>query len=127
MAFVDIDHFKQVNDTCGHATGDQVLRHLAGLVRGFLRTRDDVFRFGGEEFVIVMSDEKRFSGPDACEPLRRRIESHDWPALAPGLKLTASFGVARWPGELAAAALLARAGAALYEGKRSGPNRVIQA
>ncbi len=127
VAFVDIDHFKQVNDTLGHAMGDRVLRALGELMRGFLRNRDEVFRFGGEEFVLLMVDGLHHAGWDACERLRRLVEAHDWPAIAPQLHVTASFGVACWQGEKTASELLARADAALYTAKREGRNRVAEA
>jgi diguanylate cyclase (GGDEF)-like protein len=127
VAFVDVDHFKQVNDTFGHATGDRVLLALGELMRGFLRNRDEVFRFGGEEFVLLMADGQPFAGHDACERLRVLIEAHDWTVLAPELHVTASFGVARWQGEASVAELIARADAAMYRAKREGRNRVVQA
>jgi diguanylate cyclase len=127
VAFVDVDHFKQVNDTFGHATGDRVLLALGELMRGFLRNRDEIFRFGGEEFVLLMADESPSAGQDACERLRRLIEGHDWAALVPQLHVTASFGVASWQGEASMGELLARADAAMYRAKREGRNRVVQA
>jgi diguanylate cyclase (GGDEF)-like protein len=127
VAFVDIDHFKQVNDTLGHAMGDRVLQALGELMRGFLRNRDEVFRFGGEEFVLLMVDGLPRAGWDACERLRRVVEAHDWSAISPRLRVTASFGVAWWQGETSAGALLERADAALYAAKREGRNRVVEA
>jgi diguanylate cyclase (GGDEF)-like protein len=127
VAFVDIDHFKQVNDTLGHAMGDRVLQALGELMRGFLRNRDEVFRFGGEEFVLLMVDGLPHAGWDACERLRRLVEAHDWSAISPQLRVTASFGVAWWQGETSAGALLERADAALYAAKREGRNRVVEA
>jgi diguanylate cyclase (GGDEF)-like protein len=125
VAFVDIDHFKQVNDTLGHAFGDRVLQTLGDLIRGFLRQRDSVYRFGGEEFVLLLAGAHPSVGEAACEHLRGIVEQHDWAALSPGLRVTASFGVAQWQGETTAEAWLARADAALYEAKRSGRNRVV--
>jgi diguanylate cyclase (GGDEF)-like protein len=127
VAFVDVDHFKLVNDTFGHAIGDRVLLALGDLMRGFLRNRDEVFRFGGEEFVLLMADAQPFAGYDACERLRLLIERHDWTALVPQLHVTASFGVARWQGEASVNELIARADAAMYRAKREGRNRVVQA
>jgi diguanylate cyclase (GGDEF)-like protein len=126
VAFVDVDHFKQVNDNFGHAVGDQVLLTLGDLMRGFLRNRDEVFRYGGEEFVLLISDDQASAGQDACERLRVLIERHDWSRVAPQLHVTASFGVASWQGEVAANDLLARADAAMYRAKREGRNRVVQ-
>jgi diguanylate cyclase (GGDEF)-like protein len=127
VAFVDVDHFKQINDSFGHAVGDQVLLALGDLMRGFLRNRDEVFRYGGEEFVLLMTDEHASAGQDACERLRLLIERHDWASVAAQLHVTASFGVACWQGDVTASDLLARADAAMYRAKREGRNRVVQA
>jgi diguanylate cyclase (GGDEF)-like protein len=127
VAFVDVDHFKQINDSFSHAIGDLVLLTLGDLMRGFLRNRDEVFRYGGEEFVLLMSDAQGSAGQDACERLRLLIEGHDWDRLAPQLRVTASFGVASWQGDVAASELMARADAAMYRAKREGRNRVVQA
>jgi diguanylate cyclase (GGDEF)-like protein len=127
VAFVDVDHFKQINDSFGHATGDQVLLALGELMRGFLRNRDEVFRYGGEEFVLLMTDVQASAGQDVCERLRLLIERHDWSRLASELRVTASFGVACWQGDAAASDLLARADAAMYRAKREGRNRVVEA
>jgi diguanylate cyclase (GGDEF)-like protein len=127
VAFVDVDHFKHINDTFGHATGDQVLLALGDLMRGFLRIRDEVFRYGGEEFVLLMTDDQASAGQDACERLRLLIERHDWNCLAPQLRVTASFGVTCRQGAEAASDLLSRADAAMYRAKRDGRNRVVQA
>jgi diguanylate cyclase (GGDEF)-like protein len=126
VAFADVDHFKQINDNFGHAVGDQVLLALGELMRGFLRNRDEVFRYGGEEFVLLMNDDQGSAGQDACERLRLLIERHDWARLAPQLRVTASFGVARRQGNSDAHELLARADAAMYQAKREGRNRVVQ-
>jgi diguanylate cyclase (GGDEF)-like protein len=124
---VDVDHFKLINDSFGHAVGDQVLLALGNLMRGLLRNRDEVFRYGGEEFVLLMTDEQASAGHDACERLRLLIERHDWASVAPQLHVTASFGVACWQGDVTAGDLLARADAAMYQAKREGRNRVVQA
>jgi diguanylate cyclase (GGDEF)-like protein len=120
VALVDLDHFKQVNDTYSHATGDEVLRRLASLldaVPGFAG------RLGGEEFLLVL----RAGAAEAaahCATLRAGIEGHDWPAVAAGLKVTTSIGVTEIrPGEDRKDALM-RADDLLYAAKRSGRNQV---
>jgi diguanylate cyclase len=128
VALADIDHFKQVNDVYGHATGDTVLSALGLLMRQFLRSRDHVFRYGGEEFLLLLTDDAPQAGQDACERLRRSIEVFDWPGVSAGLRVTASFGVTQCdPAGDTPHTLLARADAALYAAKRSGRNRVCLA
>jgi two-component system cell cycle response regulator len=124
---IDIDHFKSVNDTYGHAAGDAVLREVAHRLRGAVRGIDLVCRMGGEEFIVLMPEiaveRARFVGERvrtciAAEPFR----------VGPAMQVTvtASVGLAtlEHPGETAAA-LLQRADEALYSAKRAGRNRVV--
>lgn len=127
VALVDVDHFKVVNDTHGHAVGDAVLAALGTLMRQGLRSRDEVFRYGGEEFLLVLAGASPEAGQEICERLRQAIERHDWAAIAPGLAVTASFGLARHVSDEAAARLVQRADAALYAAKHDGRNRVALA
>lgn len=122
LIFCDIDHFKAVNDTHGHAAGDAVLAGLADVLRAGVRETDLAARIGGEEFAVVVAE-----GPlDAARALAERLRS----ALAAqimdpiGAAVTASFGVAERRSGESAVELLARADAALYAAKRSGRNRV---
>lgn len=121
IAVMDIDHFKRVNDTHGHATGDLVLESLARILRQCTRDADLVARMGGEEFVVVC----RHSGLDDCrmvaEKIRAAIESHDFSGIG---SVTASFGVAAFERDDSSASLLARADAAAYRAKAGGRNRV---
>ena len=125
LALIDIDHFKRVNDTHGHAVGDRVLIVLAQLLRENMRGGDVLVRLGGEEFVMLLPDMNRERAADVCERLRERLARQDWQARA-GLPLavTISIGlVATPPRDLAA--LLGAADAALYRAKAEGRDRIV--
>lgn len=126
MLMMDIDHFKGINDTYGHRTGDTVLEHLGELCRQALRDMDTVGRMGGEEFAVLLPQTDRPHASEAAERLRRTIAAAEIP-LAQGrpLRFTVSIGVAT----LAEAntnidTLLSQADEALYAAKNAGRNRV---
>lgn len=123
--FLDVDHFKRLNDSLGHAAGDEVLRNIARLLLMCVRDSDSVARYGGEEFVLILPNCDRAGGESLAERVRSRIESYDWAAHldAPGLQVTASLGVAQFTGGTVEAWLEA-ADRAMYEAKRAGRNRV---
>lgn len=121
VVMIDIDHFKAVNDTHGHAAGDQVLRQLGALLRAELRADDVLARFGGEEFVALLPGCAPQAALGVAEKLRAAIEAHDFQI---GRRVTASFGVSAWSGERSAQALIEEADANLYTSKRDGRNRV---
>lgn len=124
VVFIDLDHFKRVNDTHGHTTGDDVLRTFAMLVQRDIRTTDKLVRWGGEEFLIVCLGTGRMEAGALAEKLRAAMQSQVWPC---GLQMTASFGVtALRPGEDIGDAIK-RADTALYQAKASGRNRVLYA
>ncbi|WMC10682.1 diguanylate cyclase [Oceanimonas pelagia] len=121
VVMLDVDHFKQVNDSCGHAVGDQVLRRLAELMREHTRLSDCPGRWGGEEFLILCPNTDAEGACRLAELLRRRIEQESFPVIG---RRTCSFGVtAIGPGDQARE-LLTRADEALYRAKRGGRNRV---
>ncbi|MFL5539540.1 MAG: diguanylate cyclase [Longimicrobiaceae bacterium] len=125
VAMADIDHFKAVNDRFSHAVGDEVLRRVGEILRGGTRAVDVAGRWGGEEFVLLLVETPPERAAGLCEKLRAAVEAHDWSAVAPGLAVTLSLGVAG-NGEAAdPAALLAAADARLYQAKRAGRNRVV--
>jgi len=125
VALFDLDHFKQVNDGFGHLTGDETLRHFTRTALASMRNTDRLGRYGGEEFLMLLTataDET--AARVAAERVREGTAGHDWAAVAPGLKVTVSAGVALCqPGETAEQ-LLDRADQALYNAKREGRNRV---
>jgi len=118
---MDIDHFKHVNDTHGHAVGDVVLRDMATIARESTRDADALARYGGEEFVIVCRHSTLNGAIESAERIREAIAKHYFPVAG---HLTASFGVASCSESDTAATLLERADAALYRAKALGRNRV---
>ncbi|MBB4824693.1 diguanylate cyclase (GGDEF)-like protein [Sporosarcina luteola] len=123
MIILDIDKFKRVNDTYGHATGDEVLKFLAYEMKAVSREQDRCCRFGGEEFVILLPGTDAAGAYRVAERLRKKMES----AVSPcGEIVTISSGVAAFPEHaLHPAELLELADQSLYEAKRSGRNRTI--
>ena len=125
---VDIDHFKRINDTHGHAAGDGALKHLAGLFQSALRDGDLAARTGGEEFVLWLPGTPRESALDVAERLRGSIEEAVWIWSGKRIDLTCSIGVAAVPETTTQLAnLIPAADAALYRAKRGGRNRVEEA
>ena len=124
LMLLDIDHFKSVNDTYGHASGDTVLCSVAEVLQSFVRQHDLAGRWGGEEFVLVLPGVALEQGARIAERLRERVAGT---RVLPGRTVTASFGVTCWrPGDTLAA-LMARADAAMYGAKQAGRNRVMVA
>ena len=125
LLLVDLDHFKQVNDTYGHLTGDQALRAVASVLRLTARSVDLVARYGGEEFVVALPETAEAGAITFAERIRERIEAHRF-QTSPTLRVTASVGVAWFPSQHAETVedLLARADEALYRAKADGRNRV---
>jgi diguanylate cyclase (GGDEF)-like protein len=123
LAMLDLDRFKQINDRFGHLVGDAVLVAVARLLRDSVRAGDLLARTGGEEFLAVLPDADPGRAQKVFERVRTCVEAHDWQALAPGLQVTVSIGLAQSPPH-PGSALMARADAALYRAKEGGRNRV---
>lgn len=123
---IDIDHFKQVNDTHGHAVGDTVLQRVGRECQRTLRKLDLMGRIGGEEFTGLLPESAEPAACQVAERLRSGVENLDLDDVVPGLRVTISLGVAQMRADDADfAALLARADAAMYRAKQAGRNRVV--
>ena len=125
IAMLDIDHFKKVNDTHGHETGDEVLCELVRRVRSTLRGYDVLGRYGGEEFVVSVSGEGAPPDRSVFERMREAISATPMSTTNGKIRITASFGVVNSDGSDNRDLLLAAADSALYEAKNAGRNRVV--
>jgi diguanylate cyclase (GGDEF)-like protein len=124
VVLLDLDHFKRINDVHGHAVGDRVLQQLVSCVNAQCRDCDVLARFGGEEFVLLLDHDTEAQALAHAERLRQTVAEHDWDAIAPGLRVTASLGLALHAEVLSVDALLSLADAALYQAKSDGRNCV---
>jgi diguanylate cyclase (GGDEF)-like protein len=123
VIFFDIDHFKKVNDTYGHNTGDLVLKLVAQTIQASLRTGDTVARWGGEEIVASLLGATEEDAAAKAEEIRKQIEKLKFKGV-PKLSVTISAGVAGYIKGLDLHKLVKRADQALYEAKEDGRNRV---
>ncbi len=127
LLMVDIDHFKAINDTYGHALGDAVIRNVADAIRNCIRGGDHAVRYGGEEFLVMLPDTPLDGASKVAEAIRARIHGlrlvrrRDHFQLDP---FTVSVGVTAWQAGDSADGMLQRADSALYASKNSGRNRV---
>jgi len=126
LIFMDLDHFKNVNDNYGHPSGDTVLKWIAGVIKGQLRSTDILARFGGEEFAILLPDTSVEGACKVAEKVRTAIENCSFPGKMENLKMTASFGVAPLNTDEVNSFQTAykKADAALYRAKKGGRNRI---
>lgn len=122
VVLLDIDHFKRVNDTYGHAKGDLVLRTLVKLVQGRIRPGDMLFRWGGEEFLILLPSTTYQGARVAAEKIRHAVESSDFPGVG---SVTISLGVAERSPDETQSSVFERADQALYKAKQSGRNCTV--
>jgi diguanylate cyclase (GGDEF)-like protein len=126
IALIDLDHFKDVNDTYGHLAGDEVLRQTAARLARTVRSTDALGRYGGEEFLIIFRDAPQECGLERCEDIRQSLSSEPIVFGQHELKITCSIGLAWNQAEDDAINnLLTRADLALYEAKAKGRNRVV--
>ena len=128
LMMLDLDHFKQLNDTYGHPAGDAALRNTARAIQKLIRGADIAARYGGEEFTVIMPNTDEAGALKTADRIRRTIERDQVIFEAARISLTASIGVACWPKHAKESkALLAAADRALYAAKESGRNRVASA
>jgi diguanylate cyclase (GGDEF)-like protein len=124
IAVMDLDHFKQINDTFGHSVGDEVLIEFAGILQQGLRVTDRVSRYGGDEFVVLLTDTPCDTAVMVLERICARVTHYDWSALAPGISVTVSIGVAEITERHTIMQTFERADNSLYQAKQAGRNGV---
>ncbi len=125
VAMLDLDDFKDINDTLSHIVGDQVLIETARLIEANRRDGDAIARIGGEEFVILFPETSIDAARVACERLLLSFRTADWPAHGVKRAVTASLGVTQYRAEEEPLALLSRADLAMYAAKRNGKDRLV--
>lgn len=125
-AMIDVDGFKRINDSYGHAAGDALLQHIGALLRATLRASDLPARLGGDEFVALMPETANEGAITLGERLLSRLASRPLAVLDQNISATLSIGVASADGAQSLEELLARADAALYRAKKEGRNRVVR-
>lgn len=125
VALIDIDHFKQINDQYGHATGDKALATVAKVLRNNLKQSDIVCRWGGEEFVVVFEQLDLAQATEVVDQLRELLADRTFSLEGQELRLEFSAGVAAFAGNSGFTAALQQADARVYQAKRAGRNRVV--
>lgn len=123
LAILDIDRFKHINDTWGHLFGDETLLRFARVLKQSFRSEDHLFRFGGEEFIVILHASSCDGALLGLERFRRRLADTDFPQVG---KVTCSIGFTQLDRSLPSADILGRADEALYYAKASGRNRACQ-
>jgi diguanylate cyclase (GGDEF)-like protein/putative nucleotidyltransferase with HDIG domain len=123
LIIMDLDHFKTFNDNYGHLAGDEVLRRVGRCIESSIRSVDMAFRYGGEEFAIILPGTRLNDAYKAAERIRNTIEAKASPGTMP---VTASLGISTWPIDgMTKEDIISRADAALYQAKQNGRNRVL--
>lgn len=126
LAVVDVDNFKAINDTAGHPAGDVVLRTIGELLVAGVRDSDEVCRWAGDEFVILLPETTAEQGERALERIRRSVARYDWSELGVDVPVTISVGIASAARGDDRRTLFAAADGVLYDAKRSGRDRVVR-
>jgi diguanylate cyclase (GGDEF)-like protein len=127
LMMVDIDHFKNVNDTYGHQAGDYVLQGLAQMMRKQFRQSDYACRYGGEEFAVILTDTPLENAVMGAERLRKSMESQVFEFCTSHITVTISIGLSGYREHMSKQEMIEAADQALYRAKRSGRNRVERA
>lgn len=124
LAILDIDHFKQVNDTHGHDTGDLVIQYMAQIIKSWSEDGTTLFRYGGEEFVVLMKDKDINQAEQTLTELLNQVRTYQWSKLKLNDSLTVSIGLAHYPAS-ALNQLFELADTALYQAKSNGRNQLV--
>lgn len=127
VVFIDIDHFKSINDNYGHQCGDLALTSVAKWINESIRSSDIVFRYGGEEFVVLLSDTDLDGAELLAERIRQNIENHIFAYGLETIRMTASLGTSTLCGDDTLDKFIDRADQAMYRAKQAGRNRVVTA
>jgi len=127
LSMLDVDHFKIVNDTYGHAAGDEVLKEIVHRIGEVIRPYDALGRFGGEEFLVVLPGVHLSDVRNVSERIRKKIGATKFLTEPNAISITASQGIAFWDGTSTVDEMIGAADAALYRAKKSGRNRVAAA
>lgn len=122
LFLLDVDHFKKVNDNYGHAKGDQVLIELVELIKSHTRALDSLYRYGGEEFIVLPLSVNLLAAKVIAEKLRKKVAET---TFSNGILVTISIGVAQYRAEETAESWISRADTALYLAKNGGRNQVV--
>nr|HML29185.1 GGDEF domain-containing protein [Hyphomicrobium sp.] len=128
IIMADVDNFKRINDTFGHAVGDEILRRFAELLSKNIKGRDTAARYGGEEFIVILPQTRLLGAKNLGEQIRSELECKKWMHHRTGQpigKVTASFGIAELRRGEECDEFLDRANTKLYEAKAAGRNRVV--
>lgn len=128
ILFIDVDHFKRVNDSLGHVVGSGVLTSLGGLLQEQIRSSDYAFRYGGDEFIILLSHTEGEDAVNVAERVRKRVENFDFNVMDLHVRITVSIGLAFFPVHADSAEDIVRiADEAMYYGKNKSRNIVYKA
>ena len=127
LVIADIDDFKAVNDTFGHTCGDEVIRHVAALMRQVLRPEDTIARWGGEEFLMLLPQTDRDGAAEAAEKVRRVVAETPIAWEGESVAVTVTLGITSYDAAASIRDNVRRADDALYQGKSGGKNRVVVA
>lgn len=127
LVMLDLDHFKHINDEYGHAAGDEVLVSTVKCIKSALRPYDQIYRYGGEEFIICMPDTTVEQARQAAERMRSAVEAQcfQFDGSDAGLNVTASFGVSALSSSFSVEETMDLADQAMYKAKSAGRNRVV--
>ncbi len=123
IIMIDIDHFKRINDEYGHEAGDKVLGQIAEIMDTTIRAGDYIFRYGGEEFLILLPDIKEIYARKVAEKLRVEVEGYSFDIGRQQINLTISLGLAEHDGQPDFSRIVAQADRALFQAKDAGRNR----